>query len=305
MRASQPQAASRLLADIRRAPDLYPYQEDTVRGLLLEITSLSAGVKERLGDAARDAEGRPRHRVLNEVQKCFLRRYKRCLVVYHSARCDRVENLRWNTGAMLPAAKRENMHSAEVDYFKAYSGLVSKYLDRCKLDLTAVRARGAPGRARARASIPTRPASRCLSRTPSPLLHAARAAEPQPAQAGQDPSAGHCRLRRGADRLWAAAREQGRDALYVARRVRAAGAPGPHDPGAHGLRGAAGWRAAPGRGASGGHTKGIFYSVFVVPSELALSFFLFCGCAEGGGEERGEGEGRGEGVLRGRQRCGG
>ena len=136
----QQQAASRLLADIRRAPDLYPYQEDTVRGLLLEITSLSAGVKERLGDTARDAEGRPRHRVLNEVQKCFLRRYKRCLVVYHSARCDRVENLRWNTGAMLPGASRENMHSAEVDYFKAYSGLVSRYMDRCRLDLTAVRA---------------------------------------------------------------------------------------------------------------------------------------------------------------------
>ena len=135
----QQQAASRLLADIRSAPDLFPYQEDTVRGLLQEITSLSAGVRERLGDAERGADGLPRHRVLNVVQKCFLQRYKRCLVVYHSARCDRVENMRWNTGAMLPAAKRDNMHSAELDYFKAYSSLVSKYLDTCKLDLTAVR----------------------------------------------------------------------------------------------------------------------------------------------------------------------
>ena len=135
----QQQAASRLLSDIRRAPDLFPYQEETVRGLLQEITSLSRGVVERRADTAKDAEGRPRHRVLDEVQKCFLRRYKRCLVVYHSARCDRVENMRWNTGAMLPAAKRDNMHASEVDYFKAYSATVSRYLDRCKLDLTAVR----------------------------------------------------------------------------------------------------------------------------------------------------------------------
>ena len=175
----QQQAASRLLADIRRAPDLYPYQEDTVRWLLLEITSLSAGVKERLGDTARDAEGRPRHRVLNEVQKCFLRRYKRCLVVYHSARCDRVENLRWNTGAMLPGASRENMHSAEVDYFKAYSGLVSRYMDRCRLDLTAVRCLRARALVCARRVLrafvytrPLRPPQRPLPRAPTPPPHA-------------------------------------------------------------------------------------------------------------------------------------
>jgi hypothetical protein len=160
----QQQAASRLLSDIRRAPDLFPYQEETVRGLLQEITSLSQGVQERLRDTERDAEGRPRHRVLNEVQKCFLRRYKRCLVVYHSARCDRVENLRWNTGAVLPAAKRENMHSSEVDYFKAYSGLVSKYLDSCKLDLTAVR-----GRQTARShQPPSSHSSHCLTPFPCP-----------------------------------------------------------------------------------------------------------------------------------------
>lgn len=237
----QQQAASRLLADIRRAPDLYPYQEDTVRGLLLEITSLSAGVKERLGDTARDAEGRPRHRVLNEVQKCFLRRYKRCLVVYHSARCDRVENLRWNTGAMLPGASRENMHSAEVDYFKAYSGLVSRYMDRCRLDLTAVRlsarARAPCAPACQRACVRVRPPPCAASTSAAARPHTtAPLAEPQPAQAGQGASAGHCRLRRGADRLWAPAREQGRDALYVALRVRAAGAAGAHDPGAHGLK---------------------------------------------------------------------
>ena len=162
-----------------------------MRGLLQEITSLSQGVQERLRDTERDAEGRPRHRVLNEVQKCFLRRYKRCLVVYHSARCDRVENLRWNTGAVLPATKRENMHSSEVDYFKAYSGLVSKYLDSCKLDLTAVRGQ----RARAHTNRPAATAHTASppspAPAPSPPCAAAACAEPQPPQAGQGGSAGH------------------------------------------------------------------------------------------------------------------
>ena len=73
-------------------------------------------------------------------EESFLRRNKRCLLVYHSARGDRVEFMRWNTGAVLPARAKDNMHSSEVDYFKAYSATVSRYLDRCKLDLTAVRA---------------------------------------------------------------------------------------------------------------------------------------------------------------------
>ena len=196
-----------------------------MRGLLQEISALSRGVADRTTmDVAVDDKGAPMHKILNEVQKCFLRRYKRCLVVYHSARCDRIENMRWNTGAVLPAGKRDNMHATEVDYFKAYSGAVSRYLDGCKIDLTAVRA-GAPWARPRRASL--LPHSACAKPQPS--------AEPQAAQAGPHPRAGHRRLRRGADGVGAAQREQGRDALYEPQRGGAARAPGPHDPGAVGL----------------------------------------------------------------------
>ena len=133
-----------------------------MRGLLQEISALSRGVADRTTmDVAVDDKGAPMHKVLNEVQKCFLRRYKRCLVVYHSARCDRIENMRWNTGAVLPAGKRDNMHATEVDYFKAYSGAVSRYLDGCKIDLTAVRgARRQRGAWRGHLSLLPRSATR-------------------------------------------------------------------------------------------------------------------------------------------------
>ena len=136
------QAASRLLNDLRRSPgmDLPIYQEDTVRRLLQDMKTLQKGIAERAKDgAAQGPDGGPRHFVLNAVEESFLRRNKRCLLVYHSARGDRVEFMRWNTGAVLPARAKDNMHSSEVDYFKAYSAAVSRYLDGCRLDLTAVR----------------------------------------------------------------------------------------------------------------------------------------------------------------------
>ncbi len=135
------QAATRLLSDIRRvggSSTLMPYQADAVRELIQEINTLYNGIERRSQEAPSSAG-------LSLVQRSILRRQRRCLVVYHSVRCDRVEGLRWTTGAVLPpGATRENLCSSEVDYFKAYSAAVSNYLDLCGLDLTAVSARGHP-----------------------------------------------------------------------------------------------------------------------------------------------------------------
>lgn len=113
-----------------------PYQADAVRELIQEINTLYNGIERRSQEAPSSAG-------LSLVQRSILRRQRRCLVVYHSVRCDRVEGLRWTTGAVLPpGATRENLCSSEVDYFKAYSAAVSNYLDLCGLDLTAVSATG-------------------------------------------------------------------------------------------------------------------------------------------------------------------
>lgn len=134
------QSATRLLTDLRSSSALLPYSEDAVRGVLDQIVGLSQGIEARLTGAE---GGDPSTHALTVVQNFTLRRHKRCLIVYHSARCARVEALRWNTGAVLPPSARDNLCSSEVDYFKAYSEAVSRYLDRTGLDLTAVRAGGA------------------------------------------------------------------------------------------------------------------------------------------------------------------
>jgi hypothetical protein len=202
------QSATRLLTDLRSTSSttILPYAEDTVRAVLNDIVGLSQGIEARLsgaegGDASTHA--------LTVVQNFTLRRHKRCLIVYHSARCARVEALRWNTGAVLPPAARDNLCSSEVDYFKAYSEAVSRYLDKAGLDLTAVRAlarRGAgagwgggrplaahPRLPRPTAAAASRPA-RCPGRArarnrsriapchppspPSPRTHAAQSLKP-------------------------------------------------------------------------------------------------------------------------------
>jgi len=247
------QSATRLLTDLRSTSSttILPYAEDTVRAVLNDIVGLSQGIEARLsgaegGDASTHA--------LTVVQNFTLRRHKRCLIVYHSARCARVEALRWNTGAVLPPAARDNLCSSEVDYFKAYSEAVSRYLDKAGLDLTAVRAlarrgagagwggaaaRGAPTLAppNRRRGLPPRPLPWARARA-QPLTHCplpptlpslpthARRAEPQAAKAGPHPGAGHPGLRGGANRVRPAHREPRRNALYEPRGGGAAGAPG-------------------------------------------------------------------------------
>jgi GINS complex subunit 1 len=132
------QSATRLLTDLRGSTSLLPYAEDTVRAVLNDIVGLSQGIEERLRAGSEGAGDASAH-ALTVVQNFTLRRHKRCLIVYHSARCARVEALRWNTGAVLPPGARDNLCSTEVDYFKAYSEAVSHYLDLTGLDLTAVR----------------------------------------------------------------------------------------------------------------------------------------------------------------------
>lgn len=55
------------------------------------------------------------------------------------ARCERIEQLRWRHGGVIDADVRGKLSSSEADYFKAYSGLLTRYMEDIKLDLTAVR----------------------------------------------------------------------------------------------------------------------------------------------------------------------
>jgi hypothetical protein len=74
-------------------------------------------------------------------------------------RLERIEDIRHDHGAVLPADTLEKLSSKEVDYFKQYDSLLTGYMRAVHLDLTAV------GRA------PCLPASLPPCRLSSPSPH--------------------------------------------------------------------------------------------------------------------------------------
>jgi GINS complex subunit 1 len=124
---------------------LLPYQDETVRGVLLDIAALSEVYDSTLkpdsdqaggGGAGDDAVTRRVQLALFESQR---RRQKRCLLVYMTARCERIEALRWNTGPVIPAGPLDALSNSEKDYFRAYDQAVTAYAAAVGIDVLSVR----------------------------------------------------------------------------------------------------------------------------------------------------------------------
>merc|ERR1712190_562551 len=70
-------------------------------------------------------------------------RNRRCLLAYLNARLEKIEELRWEVGLMVPDDKLEKLHDSEKQYFHEYNKILDKYMKsyvpKCKepLDLTA------------------------------------------------------------------------------------------------------------------------------------------------------------------------
>ncbi|CAE7838125.1 gins1 [Symbiodinium sp. KB8] len=64
-------------------------------------------------------------------------RIKRCLIAYTHERLVRVETLRWEYGAVLPARWSSRLSRKEEDYSKAYGDALAEYMRSVDLDVTA------------------------------------------------------------------------------------------------------------------------------------------------------------------------
>ena len=126
---------------------LLPYQDETVRGVLLDIAALSEVYDSTLnpdsdqaggGGGGDDAGTRRVQLALFEAQR---RRQKRCLLVYMTARCERIEAMRWNTGPVIPAGPLDALSNSEKDYFRAYDQAVTTYAAAVGIDVLSVRMR--------------------------------------------------------------------------------------------------------------------------------------------------------------------
>jgi hypothetical protein len=219
--SSVSQLGSRLLQDLRSRP-LLPYQDETVRGITQDVETLRRELTERVesrGDAGAEFPA------LTLVQEGSVRRLKRALLVYHASRCERIEALRWSTGTVLPAAVRETLANSEVDYFRDYCSAYSQYADAVEIDLMAVSRRPRRrrlARRRRRHGAPSGLLTPIACSAPLTPFHAPRpCAESQAAEIRPHTRARPVGLRRRADEQRAPLRARGRNALHVARRLRA------------------------------------------------------------------------------------
>ncbi|CAM9486333.1 unnamed protein product [Choristocarpus tenellus] len=125
-----------LLVELQRSDWLPQYSEDGVRGVLAEIQALWDELNDTLGGRSTDDIPDP-VKVSLVVHHQALLRNKRCLLAYIKWRSDRIAQLRWETGPVVPQELQQNLSSREMEFFNKYDKILTGYMQDFELDLTA------------------------------------------------------------------------------------------------------------------------------------------------------------------------
>eukprot|EP00555_Chaetoceros_dichaeta_P006010 CAMPEP_0198270388 /NCGR_PEP_ID=MMETSP1447-20131203/44860_1 /TAXON_ID=420782 /ORGANISM="Chaetoceros dichaeta, Strain CCMP1751" /LENGTH=157 /DNA_ID=CAMNT_0043962399 /DNA_START=84 /DNA_END=554 /DNA_ORIENTATION=- len=135
------QTGKDLILDLKRSDWLPPYNEETVRSTLDEISLHFDSLNDQVhaskttnaitnptkptdtSSSAPSMQSRP----ALLLHDAAIRRNKRCLLAYHAYRLDKLKALRWDTSASLPTHVRALLSEAEVDFYAGYDKLISVY----------------------------------------------------------------------------------------------------------------------------------------------------------------------------------
>lgn len=134
------QTAKELLLDLKRSDFIPPYNDETVRKTLTEIShhfdqlNFQVEASKRANSDKMPVSSRPAL-ILHDAA---IKRNKRCLLAYHAYRLEKLKRLRWDTAAALPSHVKSLLSEAELDFYSDYDKLVSKFNLRLGgLDLNA------------------------------------------------------------------------------------------------------------------------------------------------------------------------
>lgn len=133
--------AIELLRELKRSPPhlIPPYNEDRVRLVVDEMNALYEEVQKTISQHKGDSVvmGSPAVKGSMWIQYQAILRNKRCLLAYSTDRTKRLEELRWDVGAVLPMHVRANLSQHEVEYFSNYSKGLNTYMQEIGLDLAS------------------------------------------------------------------------------------------------------------------------------------------------------------------------
>ncbi|CAM6106513.1 unnamed protein product [Calypogeia fissa] len=95
-----------------------------------------------LSESLRKIEGLPLEQAIQSgdyggglVHHTSILRNKRCLMGYMYNRAQRIQQLRWQLGAVLPEDIQEKLSQSEKEFFKRYSDILGSYMSKINLDL--------------------------------------------------------------------------------------------------------------------------------------------------------------------------
>eukprot|EP00401_Gymnodinium_catenatum_P044621 CAMPEP_0117528426 /NCGR_PEP_ID=MMETSP0784-20121206/37308_1 /TAXON_ID=39447 /ORGANISM="" /LENGTH=207 /DNA_ID=CAMNT_0005324711 /DNA_START=153 /DNA_END=776 /DNA_ORIENTATION=- len=135
--------AVQLLQELKRSKWLPQFNDKLIKEVVEEILS---DTKEMTGLVSQNED-------LEEVPPevaaglCLYNdlvdRNRRCLLAYLNYRLEKIEELRWEVGLMVPEAKIQKLHDSEKQYLHIHNGILDRYMKRYlptakdPLDLTA------------------------------------------------------------------------------------------------------------------------------------------------------------------------
>mmetsp|Transcript_1844 Transcript_1844/g.5063 ORF Transcript_1844/g.5063 Transcript_1844/m.5063 type:complete len:211 (-) Transcript_1844:75-707(-) len=131
-----------LLRDLKRARWLPAFNDKMIREVVEEILHDSKEMRDLVSQHDLDDVSREVAAGLC-LYNDLVDRNRRCLLAYLNYRLERIEELRWEVGLMVPEEKYQKMHDSEKQYFHMYNTILDKYMKtyvpKCKepLNLTA------------------------------------------------------------------------------------------------------------------------------------------------------------------------
>ena len=140
--------ARELLMGLNRAEWLDSYNDDVRRQTIEETNALYRRNKDLIAVMKKSAEEDDDPATAGTASSpyfgctCFvyhncILRNKRCLLAYHYARMNAIQELRWKTGSIVPLDLKPKLCESELKFFDEYDHIVSEYMEDMEIDLTA------------------------------------------------------------------------------------------------------------------------------------------------------------------------
>ena len=127
--------ALELVKELKRSGDgsLPPYNEDCVRQVLDEMKAL---FEQNQKDVSATVAGEGGRIAGVQLRHASLERNKRCLLAYVYNRIEKIRDMRWDFGSVLPDDVKNNLNEHELSWFGRYNRSLAKYMRSVGIDLT-------------------------------------------------------------------------------------------------------------------------------------------------------------------------